>query len=247
MTPGGVPAGRGREGRTNTCRDLGVSRSLVLDCYTQLQAEGYLNSKVGSGTVVAAAATAPPSLAAATVHAPPRLMADFRYGVPNLAGFPTRDWLRAQSRAAHQAAATLDYGDPRGNATAREVIAAYLRRVRNASAEPGQIVICAGFTQGINLVLRALGRAGIRQVGIEDPGDRDNDVATGAGLEPVPVPVDELGIDVRALSATSARAVIVTPAHQAPTGVALAPGRRQGPCRMGERARGGDHRGRVRR
>lgn len=207
--------------------DLGVSRSLVLDCYAQLRAEGYLNTRVGSGTVVAAAAAAAPS-PAATAHDVPRLVADFRYGVPDLAGFPMRDWLWALSRAGHQAAATtLDYGDPRGNAIAREAIAAYLRRVRSVSAEPSQIVICAGYAQGINLILRALARAGMQQVGIEDPGDRDNDaIATRARLEPVPIPVDWLGIDVTALSATSAGAVIVTPAHQAPTGVVLAPERR---------------------
>lgn len=209
-------------------RDLGVSRSLVLDCYTQLRAEGYLNSRVGSGTTVASAATAAPSPAVAA-PATPHLVADFRPGVPDLAGFPMRDWLWALSKAGqHAASSALGYGDPRGSVGAREVIAAYLRRVRNLSAAPGQVIICAGFAQGVNLVLRALARGGIGQVGIEDPGDRSNDaIATRCGLEPVPIPVDSLGIDVSALSATSARAVIVTPAHQAPTGVVLAPERRQ--------------------
>lgn len=210
-------------------RDLGVSRSLVLDCYAQLQAEGYLNSRVGSGTTVAGTAMPVSPPAAAAGHVPPRLVADFRYGVPDLASFPARDWLWALARAAHQpAAATLGYGDPRGNVAAREAIAAYLRRVRSVSAEPGQIIICAGFAQGINLILRALAHTGVRQVGIEDPGDRDNDaIAVRAGLEPAPVPVDKLGIDVSALSATSVSAVIVTPAHQAPTGVVLGPERRR--------------------
>ncbi|QTD95802.1 aminotransferase class I/II-fold pyridoxal phosphate-dependent enzyme [Streptomyces cyanogenus] len=40
------------------------------------------------------------------------------------------------------------------------------------------------------------------------------------------MPVDEHGIDVRALTATDARAVVLTPAHQWPTGVVLAPERR---------------------
>lgn len=127
------------------------------------------------------------------------------------------------------------------------MIAAYPRRVRNASAEPSPIVICAGFAQGINLLLRAVGRAGIRHVGTEDPSDRDTyAVAPGAGLEPVPVPVDELGIDVRALFATGARAVIVTSVHQA-HGRGARVRATAGPCRPGERARGVDHRGRVRR
>jgi GntR family transcriptional regulator/MocR family aminotransferase len=40
------------------------------------------------------------------------------------------------------------------------------------------------------------------------------------------VPVDDLGLDVEALAGTPARAVVVTPAHQWPTGVVLAPERR---------------------
>jgi GntR family transcriptional regulator/MocR family aminotransferase len=68
----------------------------------------------------------------------------------------------------------------------------------------------------------------VRRIGIEDPGDRDNDgVAERAGLEPVPFPVDERGVDVEALAASGARAVVLTPAHQTPTGVVLAPERRQ--------------------
>jgi GntR family transcriptional regulator/MocR family aminotransferase len=90
------------------------------------------------------------------------------------------------------------------------------------------MVICAGFAQGINLLFRALAREGVRRVGLEDPGDRDNDaIAERAGLEPVPVPVDERGIRVDALTGAGVRAVVLTPAHQTPTGVVLAPERRQ--------------------
>ena len=66
------------------------------------------------------------------------------------------------------------------------------------------------------------------RVAIEDPGDRDLDAAAArAGLEAVPVAVDERGIDVTALAASGASAVVLTPAHQCPTGVVLAPDRRQ--------------------
>ena len=55
----------------------------------------------------------------------------------------------------------------------REVLAAYLRRVRGAVAPAEQIVVCGGFGQGINLVLRSLAQDGVRRAGIEDPGDND--------------------------------------------------------------------------
>ena len=88
--------------------------------------------------------------------------------------------------------------------------------------------MCAGFGQGINLVLRAIAERGIGRVGIEDPGDDDyHPICRRLGMEAVPVPIDEKGIDVDALAASDLRAVILTPTHQFPTGAALAPERRQ--------------------
>jgi GntR family transcriptional regulator / MocR family aminotransferase len=209
-------------------RELGVSRGLVTECYGQLEAEGYLSARGGSATRVAASAPAPrrPPRPAASA---PRPAVDFRPGVPDLNSFPVRDWLWAMTEAGRRVpAAAMDYGDPRGSAELRQVVAAYLRRVRGSAADPEHTVICGGFAQGIGLILRALARAGVARVALEDPGDRGNDaVAERAGLIAVPVPVDERGVDVAALAATRARAVVLTPAHQTPTGVVLAPERRQ--------------------
>ncbi|MFI7005296.1 PLP-dependent aminotransferase family protein [Streptomyces sp. NPDC050145] len=209
-------------------RLLGLSRGLVQECYAQLQAEGYLVTRVGSATRVAAGAVVP-SAPTPSPQAPPRLLADFRWGVPDLSGFPLADWLSATREAARtMPTAALDYGDPRGSAVLREVVAGYLRRVRAAAADPERIVICSGYAQGLGLTLRALAGAGVRTVAYEDPGSPAtvSASAAAAGLSAVPVPVDERGIDVAALAATEARAVVVTPAHQWPTGVVLAPARR---------------------
>ena len=207
---------------------LGVSRGLVLDCYQQLQAEGYLTTRTGSATRVAAGAylqPAPPVPAAP----PSRLAVDFRPGLPDLSSFPRRDWLWALREAAREApTGAFGYGDPRGSAALREVLAAYLRRVRGAVADPERLVICSGFAQGLNLILRALARQGVRRVAVEDPGDLDQPaIAARAGLQAVPVHVDQEGVDVASLAASDARAVVLTPAHQSPTGVVLAAQRRQ--------------------
>jgi GntR family transcriptional regulator / MocR family aminotransferase len=214
-------------------RELGVSRGLVQECYGQLLSEGYLTSQVGSATRVAVGAH---QLAPDTVRhgAPaPRLIADFRAGVPDLASFPRGDWVWATREACGRVAtADLDYGDPAGSSELRDVLAGYLRRVRAAAAQPERVIVCSGFAQGLGLVLRALVRAGVRCVAFEDPGygspDTDETVqsAQAAGLRVVYVPVDELGIDVAALAASGAGVAVVTPAHQSPTGVVLAPGRR---------------------
>ena len=208
--------------------ELGISRGLVLECYSQLQAEGFLTSKSGSSTRVAAnalAATATPVRPAPA----PRLAVDFRPGVPDLTSFPRRDWAWALRDSCRNATPVeLGYGDPRGAQALRLVLAGYLRRVRGAVADAERLVICGGFGQGINLVLSSLARTGIERIAIEDPGDEDYHViCKRLGMRAVPVPIDERGIDVDALSGADVRAVILTPTHQFPTGMALAPERRQ--------------------
>jgi len=209
-------------------RELGLSRGLVQDCYAQLLAEGYLTTRVGSATRVAPCAEVETSRPVPAPPAPRRL-ADFELATPDLASFPRADWLHAMREACRAApTASFGYDDPRGNLALREVLAAYLRRVRAAAADPQHLVICAGFAQGLAVTLQVLADAGVRRVGFEDPGYADSsaDAASGAGVEAVPVPVDGQGIDVTALAATGVRAVAVTPAHQWPTGVVLAPQRR---------------------
>ncbi|MFB9681583.1 MocR-like pyridoxine biosynthesis transcription factor PdxR [Streptosporangium vulgare] len=231
-------------------RDLGVSRGLVTECYAQLQAEGYLVTRGGSATRVAAAArppvdapSPPATLAGPTALVGPVALAgptalaetvgpvgiDFRPGVPDLSSFPRERWSRALRRACRDVPSDLlGYGDPYGDPMLRDVLAAYLRRVRGAAADAAHTVVCAGYAQGLQLVLRALAGEGVRVVAVEDPGDPDHRAAAAmAGLDIVAVPVDEHGVDTGALAATGARAVLLTPAHQSPTGVVLAPGRRQ--------------------
>ena len=125
-------------------RELRVSRGLVQECYGQLLSEGYLDSQVGSATRVAARAypAASPAPRSSVPAPPPRLIADFRSGVPDLASFPRGDWVWAMREACREVAtAELDYGDPRGSAALREVLAAYLRRVRAAAARPEDLVV----------------------------------------------------------------------------------------------------------
>jgi len=215
---------------------LGISRGLVIECYSQLQAEGFLTSRTGSATRVAAGALGPASSPARSLTPEPagptpspRLSVDFCPGVPDLTSFPRADWARAMRDACRDATPReLGYGDPRGTDTLREVLAGYLRRVRGTVGAAERIVISGGFGQGINLVLRSLAGDGIRRVAIEDPGDDEyHEISARLGIEAVPVPIDERGIDVDALGATGVRAVILTPTHQFPTGSGLAPERRQ--------------------
>lgn len=201
---------------------LGVSRGLIQDCYAQLQAEGYLTAHAGSATRVATTVTARPAPATSTVPPRAHLIADFPSGVPDLGLAPRADWAWAVREVCRTAPDTdFDYGDPRGVPRLRDVLTGYLRRVRAADTCADQIIVCAGFAQGLGLVLSALPGA---RVAFEDPGSPDT--IRRAAADAVPIPVDDRGIDVDALVTSGAQAVVVTPAHQWPTGVVLAPERR---------------------
>ena len=209
-------------------RELGVSRGLVLESYAQLQAEGYLTSHGGSATRVADAAQEPPP---PEKPAPPEreFALEFRPGTPDLASFPRKDWAWGVREVLRSAPAdAFGYPDMRGSHELREVLAAYLRRVRGAVADPERMLICGGFAQGFNLICRALAGLGSGSMAFEDPGYADQRaIAAHAGLGVEPVALDEGGLRTDGLAATRAQAVLLTPAHQSPTGVVLAPERRQ--------------------
>jgi GntR family transcriptional regulator/MocR family aminotransferase len=212
---------------------LGVSRGLVVSAYEQLLAEGYVVSAVGSGTRVAdAVGTGGPTPSEAAQVDPagrvPVPTIDFGYGVPDLRAFPTRDWLWALGDAT-KAMPTVDLGDgtAEGDAQLRAVLAGYHRRVRAGCADPAHTIVVGGFRQGLIFVLGALLAHGIERIGLEDPGPRDHDhIARRAGLRVSAVPVDAEGLRVDQLRASGARAVLLTPAHQCPTGAVLSPTRR---------------------
>ena len=205
--------------------DLGVSRRLVVDAYAQLLAEGYLVARHGAGTYVAANGGVADGVSSESPAQAPRF--DFFPGSPDLGAFPRALWLRALRDVLRSAPpSAFAYPDARGALELRRALAVYLRRVRGVVVEPDSIVVCAGATQGLALLGRALARRGLGAIAVEDPGlPPHRAVLAYAGLEVQGAPVDEEGLDVGAVDARSG-AVLATPAHQCPTGVVLSPRRR---------------------
>jgi len=205
---------------------LGISRGLVVSAYAQLGAEGYLLLRRGASPRVAPGVAGTPESSPPAVDHRPRH--NLRPDLPDYAAFPRDKWLTSY-RAALKAAPDLElaYGDVRGAATLRESLVGYLGRVRGVSASAEHAFVCGGFSQAIGLLCATLRRSGRETIGVEDPGHAViREVVARTGLRPVPVPVDDQGIDVAALEATGPDAVLLTPAHQFPTGVVLSPARR---------------------
>ncbi|MFI1889606.1 MocR-like pyridoxine biosynthesis transcription factor PdxR [Streptomyces jumonjinensis] len=203
--------------------DLGIARNTVADAYAELVAEGWLTARQGSGTRVAPRAdpTGPPRRRAAPARADAPVY-DLVQGRPDPSAFPRAAWLAAARRAL--TAAPHDVfgpGDPRGRIELREALAGYLARVRGVRTDPGRIVLCSGAAHGLRLLAGTVGgRWGVEEYGLPF----HHGLLTGAGVTTVPLPVDERGAEVSGLARE--RAVLLTPAHQFPTGGPLGSRRR---------------------
>jgi GntR family transcriptional regulator/MocR family aminotransferase len=207
---------------------LAVARGVVVEAYEQLVAEGYLVSRPGGSTRVAELPNRiPPDEGAGRSDVAGGFI-DLRPGRPDVTEFPRAAWARAARRVINEVPADrLTYLGGAGVLELREALAAYLARARGACAYTDHIIIATGFMQSLHLLARALTDTGARRIAVEDPYQPLYRAALGAGgLEVVPIPVDEDGLQFEPLARSRADAVVVTPAHQFPTGAVLAPERR---------------------
>jgi GntR family transcriptional regulator / MocR family aminotransferase len=233
---------------------LGVARNTAHLAFEQLIAEGYVEGRIGAGTFVASAL--PEQLLQVEPRGPiaqpavnsarplsrrtakllsiyPREPWDeagriraFRV-TPALDQFPRALWQRLLMRSWREGGAELlDYGW--GHSGLRQAIAEYLGTARGVRCTADNVIVVAGEQQGIDLAIRVLVEEGQR-AWIEDPGDPTAYGAlVSAGAEPVPVPVDEEGLDVASgiRTAAKARLAYVTPSCQFPMGVTMSLRRR---------------------
>ena len=214
--------------------DLGVSRGVIVEAYQRLADEGLVSARPGAGTRVLGISRRPapaerPDLALLPQRWRARAEIDLSPGVPDLSGFPRVAWLRAEKLVLEQASvADLGYGDPRGSQWLRTELAGWLARTRGLRADPDDIIVVTGVAQALALLAQVLRARAVGEIAVEDPGSRGSrDELAYWGLRSVPVPVDEHGLQVDDLARSGLRAVLLTPAHQFPTGVVLAPRRRR--------------------
>jgi GntR family transcriptional regulator/MocR family aminotransferase len=234
--------------------EIAVSRFPVLNAYAQLLAEGYLESRVGAGTVVSGSlpdqltSTQPAGSTHATTRSGPRLVARrspilpriealpwmlnwgaFRVGQVAFDQFPLHLWSNLVARRCRGIdARSAHYGDLMGFEALRGAIANYLKIARSVRCEAEQVMIVNGSQQALEIATRVLLNSGSR-VWVEEPGYRlARDVFALNGCHPVPVPVDTEGLDVAAgvKKCRKARAAFVTPSHQFPLGVTMSASRR---------------------
>ncbi|MEU3454541.1 PLP-dependent aminotransferase family protein [Micromonospora sp. NPDC006766] len=254
IADGRVPVGARLPASRVLAAELGVSRGVVTEAYQRLTEDGHVVGRGRAGTVVVATPAAVvtpaprPPAPAEVFTGPPgtdifdalRTAAaelDLTPGVPDLAAFPRAAWLRAERAVLHRLApAAFGYGDATGEPVLRLAVATWLARNRGIQVDPAEVVIVAGVSQALGLLAQVLHADGVHTVAVEDPGSLGvRQHLRNWRLDTPPVPVDGHGLRVDRLAATGAPAVMLTPAHQFPTGVVLDGDRRRRLLRWAQR------------
>lgn len=228
-------------------QDLQLSRNTVVSALSQLCVEGYLVTRVGSGTFVsdkvprsgalhhAAARVQQGQLsrrgqALATTYCATQLeVQPFTPGLADFSAFPVATWQRLQNKHWRLTYPDmLDYSYSGGYAPLRRAVANYLRVSRSVSLDAEQVVITSGTQQSMELCAQLLADHG-DTVWLEDPAYWGAVKAFQAtGVHAHPVRVDQQGIaPVAADDRAAPRLIYVTPSHQYPTGAVMSLARRQ--------------------
>lgn len=216
----------------NFATELGVSRSTIVTAYDQLQAEGYIAGRAGSGyTVCPLGNVELTSAEAAPVPDDPPPPAPgavpvFTPGQPDMRLFPYTQWAKTVARVCRTAPESmLTGGTMQGNFTLRQAIARHLSEWRGIEASAHQVIVTAGSGDALEICLRTLMQSG-EGVGLEDPGYQAlYHFADAQGLHVTPLGRDGYGTSLPADPGRTGLAVL-TPSHQFPLGGAMSPGRR---------------------
>jgi GntR family transcriptional regulator/MocR family aminotransferase len=241
----------------NLASELGLSRIPVLNAYEQLLAEGYLETLTGAGTFVAHSlpehcmqatarktpARAEPYMEGAARHVSRRAkalaatpsdhglnnMGAFRVSLPAVDRLPMNVWAKLVARhGQHPQLETLTYSSALGHLPFREAIAEYLGASRAVRCDASQVLITTGSQQALHLCAQVLLDPGERMC-MEEPGYPGARKAfLAAGLEVLPISVDDEGLEVDRIShrRPAPHALYITPSHQYPTGVTMSAARR---------------------
>lgn len=229
--------------------ELGISRNTVLYAYEQLLAEGYLESRAGSGTYVTD--TSSDTLLSsskplrykvqtstlsnrgqnliANAGAASHQWGAFVPGVPDLTQFPHQIWNKLQSKVWRKPSVNvLTYSHGAGLEALRTAIADYLKGARSVACNPDQIVITNGTHQSIDLCLRLLSDPG-DIAWVEDPcywGARNLLKASGLTIRPIEVDAEGMSPSEEDMKHVP-KFIFVTPSHQYPLGMVMSLSRRR--------------------
>ena len=229
---------------------LAISRFTVTQSYEQLESEGYLETRIGSGTYVChqipdnwfnsqpIESVTRKNQSRSTLSqfgnnllsigrlevSEPNYEISFRYGNPATKYFPIQQWRKLLARHCHNSPVLLDYAaDAAGYFPLRQEIARYLGRSRGVRCTPEQVIIINGSQQALDLIARVVLDKG-DWVAMEEPGYLGAKSCFLGQLANIqPIKINSEGLDVKTLSNCQQKFkfVYVTPSHQFPTGITM--------------------------
>jgi GntR family transcriptional regulator/MocR family aminotransferase len=148
-------------------QELNISRNVILYVYEQLAAEGYLESREGSGTYIAQGtyleqykdyySYALHSDYSRKADQQDHDLIDFNTGVPDFRHFPRKIWAKLLREACLDVPESVfDYGKPEGIFELRLSLSKFLLRTKGIRCHPDQIVILSGSAQGFFIIANLL-------------------------------------------------------------------------------------------
>jgi GntR family transcriptional regulator/MocR family aminotransferase len=220
---GGERIPSSRELAANLC----ISRNVVLEAYEQLIAEGFIETKQGSGTFVGQGAFLEQDISSnvktkinLTTSNDDQEIINFRSGIPALNLFPKKVWAQiAKEVYQNMEPQEIGYGNPEGTTQLRKVLSNYLLKTRGVYCSPDQILITSGATQALSILAKLLLKQNDTVI-IEDPVTYEiQNIFSNQGSTLYPIPVDEKGMRTDLIpSNLKPSFVFVTPSHQFPLG-----------------------------
>lgn len=241
-------------------RQLGVTRLTIQNAYSELQSEGWVEATIGRGTFVSAAVrpqSIPISMTTLTAERPTpdsvindmiqlqqleteplAGMRSMAVGAPDPKLFPKEEFWGAILSLQSDWTSLVGYGSPQGDPVLRVEIASMLKQ-RHIQVTPDDIIVTAGTTHALSLVVQALAQPG-DVVLVEQPTYLGFlHILKEQRIQPVGVPMDNDGIQLDALERAAQlhrpRFLYTSPTFQNPTGICAAPERREAILELAER------------
>ncbi len=200
-----------------------LSKTTVESAFSQLYAEGYIESRPKSGYYVSDFHFG--VFSKKEVIKSPKIKKIYRYDFfparLRKEDFPLKLWKRLSNKVIDE---SLDFGayhDGQGERGLREQIARYLIASRGVACDADQVIITSGFSDSMGLLVKLV-KHKYAHFGMENPGYHiARRLFEEYGYEIEKIPVTAQGVDIESFKEAKAKILYITPSHQYPTGVTM--------------------------
>ena len=202
-----------------------LSKNTVESAYSQLYAEGYVESRAKSGYYVSELFFDSFHKEDTTSQTTDTTLKAYKYDFfpaqLHKEDFPLKIWKRLYNKVITQETDFGSYPIGQGELALRESIANYLKNSRGVMCDTKNIVITHGFIDSMELIAK-LAKTRYKYFAHEIPGYHiAHKVFDAYGYSVNPIKIDAQGICVEELQQSQAQIVYITPSHQYPTGATM--------------------------